>query len=191
MRNAFIAGLVVLAVAPAFARGKTQSATAKQVSDQEFVASAAKADMAEVELGKLAETRASSDRVKTFAKRMVDDHQKALDSLKTVAINEKITLPTTLDRTDQALTDRLGSLSGHAFDRAYMSAMIRDHRHDVGEFRAESTNAKAADLKQYASSTLPTLEDHLKLARSTDRAVIVTSPKPGSKKPVGLAPDRR
>ncbi len=66
-----------------------------------------------------------------------------------------------------------------------MSAMVRDHRQDVAEFRAESTTAQFADVKQYASSTLPTLEDHLRLARSTDRAIVGTSGKPGSKKPVG------
>jgi putative membrane protein len=63
--------------------------------------------------------------------------------------------------------------------------MVRDHRHDVAEFRAESKTAKAADVKQYASSTLPTLEDHLKLAESTDKAAIGASTKPGSKKPIG------
>jgi putative membrane protein len=187
MRNAII-GLVItvsLSASPAVARGKKQGIATKQVSDQQFVMDAARGNMAEVELGKLAETRAMSDEVKTFAKRMVDDHQKALDSLKTVATNEKITLPTALDSKDQALKDRLEKLSGHAFDRAYMRAMIRDHRQDVAEFRAESNSAKAADVKQYASSTLPTLEDHLKLAQSTDRSVLASSGKGSSKKPVG------
>lgn len=186
MKSAVVAGVVVLAmsVTPVFARGRKQNTT-KQMSDQEFVMNAAKANMAEIELAKLAETRASSDQVTTFAKRMVDDHQKALDSLKAVAKNEKITLPSAIDGKDQALKDRLQKLSGTAFDREYMSAMVRDHRQDVAEFRAESTTAQFADVKQYASSTLPTLEDHLRLARSTDRAIVGTSGKPGSKKPVG------
>jgi putative membrane protein len=187
MRNAVIAGVVVMAMsaAPAFARGKKQSVTTKQISDQEFVTDAARGNMAEVELGKLAETRATSDQVKIFAKRMVDDHQKALDNLKTVATSEKISLATSLDPKDQALKNRLEKLSGHAFDRAYVTAMIRDHRHDVAAFRAESKTGKAADVKQYASSTLPTLEEHLKLARSTDRSIVGTSGKSSSKKPVG------
>jgi putative membrane protein len=183
MRNAIIAGVVVLAmsVAPAFAGGKKRDTTMKPVSDQEFVMDAARANMAEVEIGKLAETRASSEQVKTFAKRMVADHQKALDSLKMVATNDKIPLPSTLDPKAQELKNRLEKLSGNAFDRAYMSAMIKDHRQDVAEFRAKSKNAKAADVKQYASNTLPTLEDHLKLAQTTDRSVVGTSGKPGSK----------
>jgi putative membrane protein len=173
-----------MSVTSAFALGKKQSTT-KRMSDQEFVMNAAQANMAEIELGRLAETRASSDQVKAFAKRMVDDHQRALDSLKTVARNEKIILPSALDPRDQALNDQLQKLSGNVFDREYMSAMIRDHRQDVARFRAESKRAQFADVKQYASSTLRTLEDHLKLARSTDGAIVGTSGKLTSKKPVG------
>jgi putative membrane protein len=64
-----------------------------------------------------------------------------------------------------------------------MRAVIRDHRQDVTEFRAESKNAKAADIKPYASATLPTLKDHLKLAQSTDKSIVGT-PGTTSKKPV-------
>jgi putative membrane protein len=187
MRDVIIVGIAALAMsaAPAFARGEKRTTSTKQISDQKFVMDAARANMAEIELGKLAETRASSEHVKMFGKRMAEDHQKALDTLKTVATTEKITLPATLDSKDQALKDRLEKLSGNAFDRAYMNAMVKDHRQDVAEFRAESKNAKAADVKQYASSTLPTLEDHLKLAQSTDKSVVGTSGKRTSKKPVG------
>jgi putative membrane protein len=179
MRNAIIAGVAVLAMsaAPAFARARAQNTTATHTTDQTFVTKAGHANMAEIEFGRLAETKASSAEVKAFGKRMIEDHQKALDNLKTVAQKENITLPTTLDPKDQALKDRLGKLSGQAFDRAYMTAMVKDHQEDVAQFRAESRNAKKADIKEYASSTLPTLEGHLKLAESTDKAVVSTSGK--------------
>jgi putative membrane protein len=187
MRSIIIAGVAILAMsaAPAFARGAKPAKATKPISDQEFVVKAANANMAEIELGKLAETRASSEQVKMFGKRMVEDHQKALDKLKTVATTEQVTLPTALDQKDQALKDRLEKLSGSAFDRAYMNAMVKDHRQDVAAFRSESKRAKAADVRQYASSTLPTLEDHLKLAQSTDQSVVGTSGKSSGKKPVG------
>jgi len=102
---------------------------------------------------------------------MVDDHSKANDDLKTLAKNKNLTLPTDLDPKDAALKDRLSKLSGPAFDRAYMSAMLRDHRKDVSEFRMESNNGKDPDVKAFASKTLPTLEDHLKLAQQTEKAV--------------------
>jgi putative membrane protein len=190
MKKALLLGTVALAMAsaPAFAQTKQAKmpASAKQTSDQKFVMNAAKGGMAEVELGKLAQDKASSDQVKNFGKRMVDDHGKANDELQTLAKNKNITLPTDLDPKDKALKDRLSKLSGAAFDRAYMSAMLQDHRKDISEFRTESTSGQDADVKAFASKTLPTLEDHLKLAQQTDKAVGTTGTAKSGKK-VGTA----
>ena len=196
MRKSILIGTVALtmAAAPAFAQKKqtktSAPAAAKQQSDQKFVMDAAKGGMAEVELGKLAQDKASSDQVKNFGKRMVDDHSKANDELQTLAKNKNITLPTDLDPKDKALKDRLSKLSGAAFDRAYMNAMLRDHRKDVSEFKMESTSGQDADVKAFASKTLPTLEDHLKLAQQTEKSV-GTSGTAKSNKRVGTAGVRK
>jgi putative membrane protein len=102
---------------------------------------------------------------------MVTDHGKANDELKTLAQNKNITLPTELDPHEKAVRDRLSKLSGPSFDRAYMQAMLADHRKDVNEFRRESTSGKDPDIKAFASKTLPTLEEHLKLAQDANKAV--------------------
>ena len=135
-------------------------------ADQTFVKKAAQGGMAEVELGKLATQKASSEDVKKFGQRMVDDHTKANDQLKQIAGTKGVTLPTELDSKDQALKDRLSKLDGEKFDQAYMKNMVRDHTKDVSEFRKESTSGKDSDLKSFASQTLPTLEDHLKEAKN-------------------------
>jgi len=168
MRQYVLTGAVVLAMcAPAFAKTKAP----KAVSDQTFVKKAAAGGMAEVELGRLAQQNGRSAEVKSFGQRMVDDHSKANDQLKSIAQSKNITLPTTLNAKDRALRDRLAKLQGDQFDKAYMQAMVRDHKKDVNEFRRESTAAKDPDVKQFAATTLPTLEEHLKLAESTDKAV--------------------
>jgi putative membrane protein len=191
MKRVFVAATVVLSVAavsPVLA-GQAQNGPAakpeqakpaadqkaKPAADQSFVTDAAKGGMAEVELGKLATEKASSDQVKQFGQRMVDDHSKANEELKTLAAQKNITLPTGIDAKDKALHDRLSKLSGHEFDRAYMQAMVKDHRKDVGEFKKESTSGKDADVKAFAAKTLPTLEEHLKQAESTTQAVVGTS----------------
>jgi putative membrane protein len=112
--------------------------SAKADSSQQFVKEAAIGGMAEVELGRLAADKASSDQVKKFGQRMVDDHGRANDELKTLAQNKNIDLPSSLDAKHQATMDRLSKLSGDAFDRAYMSEMVKDHRMDVNEFRNEA-----------------------------------------------------
>ncbi len=173
MRNVIVSVIVGLAVtaAPALAQGAKKAAAKKPMSDRTFVEKAAAGGLAEVELGKLAEQKGTNDQVKSFGRRMVEDHSKANDELKTLAQSKNITLPADLDTHDQALKDRLSKLSGPAFDHAYMQAMVSDHRKDLNEFRRESTAGKDADVKTFASKTLPTLEDHLKMAQDTSRAV--------------------
>ena len=161
MRQAILAGAVMigLAAAPVFA------------ADDAWVMKVAKGGMAEVELGKLAAEKASSGAVKQFGQRMVDDHSKANEELKTLAQNKKITLPTEIGPEEKALRDRLVKLSGPAFDQAYMKAMLNDHLKDVGEFRTESRSGKDPDVKAWAAKTLPTLEEHLKMARDANGTV--------------------
>ncbi|HZT78554.1 MAG TPA: DUF4142 domain-containing protein [Vicinamibacterales bacterium] len=214
MKRYVFTGAVVLAMAaaPAFAQtsttpagqkgtstatgqtsgtaGRTATATHTKssmnaASDAAFMKKAAEGGMAEVELGNLAQQKASSDEVKSFGKRMVDDHSKANDELKSIAQSKNVTLPTSLDPKDQQLRNKLEKLSGAAFDRAYMQAMLKDHRQDVNEFRHESTSAQDPDVKQFASKTLPTLEEHLKLAQSTDKAVGTSGMKTSKSKTSG------
>ena len=144
---------------------ETSKSGSLSAADKNFVKKAAEANMAEVELGNLAKEKASSPEVKQFGERMVTDHTKANEELKTVASEKGVTLPTDLDAKDKATKQRLEKLSGEQFDRAYMNDMVKDHTKDVSEFKKESAAAKDPAVKSYASQTLPTLEDHLKEAR--------------------------
>jgi putative membrane protein len=134
-------------------------------SDKKFVRDAAQGGMAEVELGKLATEKASSDDVKKFGQRMVDDHTKANDQLKQVASREGVQLPEKLNAKDQMTKERLSKLSGAEFDRAYMSDMVKDHTKDVADFQRESNSGMDPAVKDFASKTLPTLQDHLREAK--------------------------
>ncbi len=132
-------------------------------SDKKFVMEAAVGGMEEVQLGQLAAQKASDTDVKNFGQKMVDDHSKANDQLKQVASQKGITVPSTLPASKQKEVDHLSKLSGAAFDKAYVSMMVKDHKKDVAEFKKESTKAKDSDVKSFASTTLPTLQDHLKM----------------------------
>jgi putative membrane protein len=168
-----LAGMVVLTLtaAPSFAARHGKTAKTKAADDQTFMIKAAKGGMAEVQLGQLAADKGTSDEVKKFGQRMVTDHSKANDELKTLAQSKHITLPSEIDPKDKALHDRLANLSGAAFDRAYMRNMVADHKTDIAEFRMESKGGKDPDVKAWAEKTLPTLEDHLKQAQDANRAV--------------------
>ena len=129
---------------------------------------AAQGGMAEVQLGQLAAQKASNPDVKAFGQRMVDDHTKANDQLKAVAQQENMTLPSTPDPKDQALYSKLQNMSGPEFDKVYMKAMVKDHQTDVKEFQKEADKGKDPQIKNFASQTLPTLQQHLSMAQSTE-----------------------
>ena len=73
--------------------------------------------------------------------------------------------------------EALSALSGNAFDRAYMWAVIKDHEHCVSEFRREVQMGKDAEVKAFASKILGIVENHLKMADSTDAIVRLTAVK--------------
>jgi putative membrane protein len=139
-------------------------------SDRKFVLAAGMGGMAEVQLGQLAVQRAASDDVKQFGQRMVDDHTRANNELMQVASQKGITLPTALDAKHQADMNKLSGLSGADFDRAYMKLMVKDHQKDTKEFRKEADKGQDADVKGFAARTLPTLEEHLRMAQTTAAA---------------------
>ncbi len=147
--------------------------------DLSFMKKAAVGGMAEVELGQLAQQHGSSAQVKEFGARMVQDHSKANDELKHLAGAKGVTLPTALDSKNQKVVDRMQKMSGVAFDHAYMSDMVADHKEDIADFRKEGQGGKDPDVKAFATKTLPTLEEHLKMAQSGNGMAPPSSMSPG------------
>lgn len=146
---------------------RTEASTKVTPMERAFLKEAAQGDMAEVQLGQLAQEKAAAPEVKQFAQRMVNDHTQNQDQLKQVAQQVGYTLPDQVAAKDKATKERLEKLSGKSFDHAYMLDMVRDHTQDVAKFKTEK-NATTPEIKSYASQTLPTLESHLKDAKSIE-----------------------
>lgn len=140
-------------------------------SDTEFLKEAAMGGMLEVELGRVAVQNAASDQVKRFGQRMVDDHGKANDALKSLAQAEGVTLPTQLDSKHEKEMQRLQKLTGAEFDREYMKMMVSDHRKDIREFEHEARRGEDPEVKAFAEKALPTLREHLNMAEQTHSSV--------------------
>jgi putative membrane protein len=138
---------------------------------RKFMDKAAQGGLAEVQLGQLAEQKASSQAVKDFGQRMVTDHTKVNDQLKSLASSDGVALPTAMNAKDQALYDKLSGMSGPAFDQEYMKNMVKDHKMDIADFQKESNSGRNEGVKMFASSTLPTLQQHLQLAQSVDSKI--------------------
>jgi len=134
--------------------------------DRNFIMDAAMGGMMEVELGRVAAQQGASDAVKQFGQRMVDDHSKANSELMSLASSKGITLPAELDAKHREHVTKMSGMSGADFDREYGKMMVSDHRKDVSEFEKQSTRGTDPDLKAFATKTLPTLQEHLKLAEA-------------------------
>ena len=134
-------------------------------SDEGFVREAASGGMMEVELGRYASKHAADPEVMRFGERMVADHSKANDELKRIAERESIVMPTEKAVDQDALVKKLTALKGAEFDREYMKAMVEDHESDVAKFREMSESATTPAVKAFAQKTLPTLQQHLKMAK--------------------------
>jgi putative membrane protein len=165
--SALAAAGLVLSVG-AFAQQGKMSRT----PDMMFARKAAEGGMLEVQLGQIAVRNGQSDKVKQFGQRMIDDHTKAGDDLKSVAAKDNITLPTQLNAKDQAMVDRFRGMTGAAFDKAYMRDMVKDHEEDVAEFQKEASSGMNTDLKDFAGRTLPTLQDHLRMAKEDNTSLM-------------------
>lgn len=137
--------------------------------DADFAVTAANGGMAEVQIAQLAQQKAESAEVKEFAAKMITDHTKANDKLMAVAKQKNITLPAALGNDEQKILDDLSKKSGKDFDKAYVKAMVDDHDKDVKLFTDESKDAKDADLKSFAGTTLPTLKMHQSMIKAIDK----------------------
>ncbi len=147
--------------------GASDSAVAKTVpttvskSDQEFAVNTAIAGMTEIQAGQLAEQKGMEKDVKDYGKWMVDDHTKAADKLKAIALQKNLTLPATLTPDMQKDIDNLQGKTGKDFDKAFMDMMVSDHKKVISAFEDESKNGSDADIRGFADSTLHTLHKHL------------------------------
>jgi putative membrane protein len=148
--------------------GKMSHGSGSMTSDMKFAMEAAVGGMEEVQLGQIAAQKGASDEVRQFGQHMVDDHTKANEDLMQVASGKGWTLPAALDAKHQADVQKLSAMSGDAFDREYVKMMVKDHKKDVGDFQKESTRGADADVKSFATRTLPTLQEHLQMIQRID-----------------------
>lgn len=135
-------------------------------TDRNFMMTAAMGGMAEVESGRLALQKSTSDSVKQYAQQMIDDHTKANAELMQVAAMKGVTLPTTLDAKHMAMMAKMQRLSGMEFDRMYVKEMgVKAHEKMEKLFVTETMRGRDADAKGFAAKTLPVVRMHLTMAR--------------------------
>ena len=158
---------MTLSIAVAALIGAAPALAALSAADETFVTEAANGGLAEVQLGQLAVQKASSPQVKQFAQRMVTDHTQANQELMQLGKSENLNLPTQLDTKHKSEMDRLSTMSGNAFDIAYMQHMVQDHQTTVADFQKQAQSGSDPALKAFAQKQLPILQQHLQMAQAS------------------------
>lgn len=157
---ALLAVLFAVPVSGVFAQKSPMSRTMVSTTDKNFMKAAAQGGMAEVNLSKLAIER-GGPAVKQFGQMMVEDHTKANEELMAIAESKKVVLPKTMKPDAMTAKKRLSRLRGAAFDKLYISVMLKDHVKDVANFSKQAKMGKDEDVKGFAAKTLPVVQGHL------------------------------
>ena len=139
------------------------------IAEREFIIKAGQDGKAEVSLATLAEKKAENERVKQFAARMIRDHTSANNELSAIAQKKNVEIGD-IPAEKKAMADKLGAMDAKGFEQAYMSHMVEDHEKAV-ELFTRGSNSTDADVKAFASKTLPTLKEHLAEAQRVAKEV--------------------
>jgi predicted outer membrane protein len=143
--------------------------------DEKILKDMAMADMAEVEGGKMAQSKGQSSEVKAFGQQMIDDHTQNLNEVKALAQARGVTLPAEPDAKHKAMAAKMEKMSGDAFDKAYMTqAGVQDHKTVHAKLMTAAKKAKDPELKALVEKTEPVVAQHLKAAQQ------MPSPKSGT-----------
>jgi putative membrane protein len=133
-----------------------------------FVAEAGSGGMFEVELGRLASSKASDPRVRELGQLMQNHHSQSNAQLKQVADLKNLIVPTNLSDDHQKTYNDVMARSGTDFDRAYVEALINHHKDAVDEFEEMAQKGQDLEIKAFASKHLPTLRAHLSQAEQLE-----------------------
>ena len=138
-----------------------QNADMAAMQDKAFLRKAAEGGMAEVQLGQMAQQKASSQDVRQFGEKMVQDHSQLDQQLKPIAEQQGVRPPKALSKKDEATLKKLEGLSGQQFDHAYIEAMLKDHKKDLKEFKETANRTQNPQLKDAAQRGAQVIESHL------------------------------
>jgi putative membrane protein len=131
-----------------------------QDKDEDFVKEAISSGLMEVELGKIAGEKGTSQRVKSFGQMMVRDHSKSGEELRAIASSKNINVPSSMDDKHNRVVQDLQNKDAKDFDKAYIKEMASAHEKDIELFKKQAEDGNDPQLKTFASKNLPILLMH-------------------------------
>jgi len=125
-----------------------------------------------IRASQLAEQKSDDAQTKSFAQKMVTDHTKTTSDIKSMVSGGKIKgvdLPTDTSSSQKSMLDKVNGLQGKDFTKQYHSDQVSAHKDAVSLFERYGKGGDNPDLKDWSNKTLPTLQEHLKMAQDLDK----------------------
>jgi putative membrane protein len=148
-------------------------------AEQHFLTEAMQGDMAEVQLGKLAQQKGQSEDVKQFGQMLEQDHSQHLQQAQQEAQQLGVTAPQQLDAKHKATYERMSKLTGAQFDKQFTKHEVADHKKDIAEYQKQAKSK--GPLAQFAQQTVPVLQKHLQTAQAAEGKGATAGAKSGVK----------
>jgi putative membrane protein len=147
-------------------------------AEQDFMMKASQANLAEIDMARIALEKTDNSDVRDYANMIQSDHTSALKDLADLMKDKNVSQPRTLAPETQQDISRMSNLTGPEFDREFMNMMVSDHQKAVEMFRDQQTIAQNADVKDYVEDLLPKLEMHLDKAQRLQSKLFSSPAKP-------------
>ena len=136
---------------------------AVQSAPDHFIKDAIEGNLAEVQVGELAQQKGASQDVKDFGATLARDHAAANEKAKQAAQSVGVTPPTKPGVKQKMMYHELSALSGERFDRRFIAGMVKDHEDDIAKYEKEAQSG-SGPVADYAKQILPDLRKHLQIA---------------------------
>jgi putative membrane protein len=157
--------------------GDTMGEAQSRQMDKRFLHQISQGSMLNVEMAKLAQQKATTETVKQFSEKMLEDHKRGIEIVKKIAVRDGVTLPDALDSKHKEQFDKLAKLSGPEFDRAYVKEQLKLHQRLVTYFQNEADNGTDTAAKKMATNMLPAVQQHLDMVKDLNRTLNATAMK--------------
>ncbi len=136
-----------------------------------FIKEAAEGNEAEIAMAEVGIQRAQNPELKSFCQQLQSDHTKANDQLRPLAQKYGVSIEQPIKGKSHHEMAKLEKESGAKFDQKFAEAMLKDHQKDIQKYQRAANELQDSDVKQYAQTLLPTLEQHFQTAETVAKAV--------------------
>jgi len=147
-------------------------------AEQDFMMKASQANLAEIDMARIALEKSDNSDVRDYANMIRSDHTSALEDLTDLMKDKNVSQPQTLPAETHQDIDRMNNLTGPELDREFMNMMVSDHQKEVEMFRDQQAIAQSDDVKKYVEDILPKLEMHLDKAQQLQSKLFSAPAKP-------------